>query len=148
MLIRPAHISDLGSIQSCAKEAFEPYVETIGKAPAPMESDFPNQISAGDLHVALNRQGELVGYIVFSPRGDYMELEAVAIAKSVQGQGLGKRLIRFCEDSARRQNLLGVRLYTNEKMTGNLTFYPHLGYQESDRRFDQGFSRVFFQKTF
>ena len=36
---------------------------------------------------------------------------------------------------------------TNEKMTENLTLYPRLGYCEVARRTEDGFNRVYFQKT-
>lgn len=148
MIIRPAQQLDLASIQNCAQQAFEPFVKAIGQAPAPMVADFSGQISAGVLYVALDAANQLAGYIVFFRTGDYMSLESVAVAQSAQGQGLGKRLVGFCENAARDSGCKGVCLYTNEKMTANLSIYPHLGYQETDRRHDEGFSRVFFEKTF
>ena len=40
-----------------------------------------------------------------------------------------------------------VRLYTNEAMTENLSFYPRHGYHETGRAVQEGFRRVFFSKT-
>ena len=39
-----------------------------------------------------------------------------------------------------------MRLYTNARMTENLSLYPHLGYVEVERREEDGFDRVFFEK--
>ena len=39
-----------------------------------------------------------------------------------------------------------MRLYTNEKMTANLSIYLRLGYTETGRRIEDGFKRVFFEK--
>ncbi|MEQ9160672.1 MAG: hypothetical protein RLO10_10775 [Roseovarius indicus] len=39
-----------------------------------------------------------------------------------------------------------MQLYTNEKMVANLSIYPHLGYAETDRRTEDGFNRVYFEK--
>lgn len=59
---------------------------------------------------------------------------------------MGKALIAFCENEARRLGLDAVRLYTNEKMTANLSIYLRLGYTETGRRIEDGFKRVFFEK--
>ena len=52
----------------------------------------------------------------------------------------------FAEEEALRRGLQTIELYTNVKMTENLELYPRLGYQETDRREEDGFSRVFYRK--
>ncbi len=86
------------------------------------------------------------GFIVFYPRGDHLHLENVAVSVRFQGMGVGRKLIGFCEDTARAQGFERVELYTNEKMTENLDLYPRLGYRETERRREDGFNRVFFSK--
>jgi ribosomal protein S18 acetylase RimI-like enzyme len=39
-----------------------------------------------------------------------------------------------------------IRLYTNEKMEENLPFYRSLGFEETGRRLDEGYRRVFMKK--
>ena len=90
--------------------------------------------------------GPVEGFIVFFPRGNQMFLENVAVRDASSGRGLGSKLIHFCEAEARRLGLSAVELYTNVKMTGNLSLYPHLGYAEFDRREEDGFERVYFRK--
>lgn len=48
--------------------------------------------------------------------------------------------------AARRLELAAVHLYTNERMIDNLSIYPRLGYVEVERRLEDGFKRVFFEK--
>ena len=55
-------------------------------------------------------------------------------------------VIRFCKDERRRRGFDRIVLYTNEKMTENLSIYPRLGYAEVARRTENGFSRVSFEK--
>lgn len=148
MLLRPAHTRDLQSIRACAIEAYGQYIDAIGRAPAPMNANFAEQIATGQLLVAETDAGQFAGYIAFFPLDDYMHLDSIAVSKSAQNQGIGKQLLQQCEDSARKCGLKGVRLYTNEKMTANLTIYPHLGFRETERRHNEGYSRVFFEKTF
>lgn len=45
-----------------------------------------------------------------------------------------------------RQAWAEIRLYTNEAMTENLSYYPRHGYTETHRGEQDGFRRVFFRK--
>ncbi|MDH1262082.1 GNAT family N-acetyltransferase [Pseudomonas sp. GD03944] len=146
-MIRQANTTDLTAIRTCAQRAYGRYVAAIGRPPAPMGADFAALIEAGQVQVYVAAGGEVVGFIVFYPSADHMLLESVAVQPEAAGQGIGKALIRHCEDAARRQGLCAVRLYTNEKMTDNLAIYPRLGYREVGRREEDGFRRVFFEKS-
>ena len=74
-------------------------------------------------------------------------LENVVVRSSAAGKGVGKRLITFCEEKAKQACAKRIKLYTNEKMSENLSIYPHLGYQETDRKTEDGFNCVFFEKS-
>lgn len=147
-VIRQATTKDEPAIRDCAQQAYARYVPLIGKKPAPMVADFQAQIALGHVYVAADQRGEFQGFIVFYPEGKHILLENVAVVPGAAGRGIGKSLIRFCEDEARRRDFDAVHLYTNEKMTENLSFYPRLGYIEVARRTEYGFNRVFFEKSF
>lgn len=145
-MIRQANPGDEANIRDCAEQAYRRYVPVIGRKPAPMVADFAAQIDAGHVHVAAD--GDVFqGFIVFFPKGDHMLLENVAVLPSAAGRGIGRSLIGFCEEEARRGGFPVVRLYTNEKMVENLSLYPRLGYAEVARRAEDGFNRVYFEKT-
>ncbi|AYD01057.1 GNAT family N-acetyltransferase [Neorhizobium sp. NCHU2750] len=145
-MIRPAVAADETNIRACAESAYTRYIEAIGRRPAPMDADFAAKISAGEVYVAEDDDGVFQGFIVFFPDDGHMFLENVAVMPSAAGKGVGKSLIGFCEAEARRQGLSAIELYTNEKMIENLSIYPRLGYVETDRRSENGFNRVFFEK--
>lgn len=145
-MIRKAVAGDEAAIRECADQAFSGYIPLIGRQPAPMTVDFSAQIAAGQIYVALNDDDGLLGYIAFFPQGSRMNLDSIAVLPAASGRGIGKKLITFCEDEAKRLGLEAVHLYTNEMMTANLSIYPRLGYVEVDRRAEEGFNRVFFQK--
>jgi ribosomal protein S18 acetylase RimI-like enzyme len=86
------------------------------------------------------------GLLCLSPVGQALLIENVAVHPSGQGTGLGRQLMDFAEEEARRGGFDHLRLYTNEVMTENVAFYEHLGYQEVDRRSEQGYRRVFMEK--
>lgn len=148
MDIRLAHSGDEAAIRVCAQAAYVRYVSLIGREPAPMLADYGAQIAGGLVHVGVDGQGALAGFIVYYPEGRHMLLENVAVAPIAAGRGVGKALIAHCEQAARQAGLDGVMLYTNAKMVENLSIYPRLGYQEVDRRTEDGFDRVYFLKPF
>ncbi len=145
MTIRQAVPGDLDRVKDCARQAYGLYVPRMGKEPAPMVADFEAQIRAGKLHV-VELESKVAGFVVFYPRGDHLHVENVAVQPDAQGKGIGKALLGFAEDEARRLGLPAVELYTNVKMVENQAFYPALGYVETDRREEDGFSRVFYRK--
>lgn len=53
----------------------------------------------------------------------------------------------FVERQARAANLCEIRLYTHERMAENLVYYRKLGYEEVERRVEDGYARVFMRKT-
>jgi GNAT superfamily N-acetyltransferase len=145
-MIRKAEAKDEKAIRRCAEEAYARYVPSIGRKPAPMVADYRVLIAAGAVYASTDDEGALQGFIVFYPEGDHILLENVAVLPSAAGKGLGKALIGFCEDEARRRGFGSVHLYTNERMAENLSIYPRLGYVEVARRVEDGFNRVFFAK--
>ncbi|MNL29311.1 Acetyltransferase (GNAT) family protein [compost metagenome] len=145
-MIRLAVAADENDIRTCAEGAYTRYITVIGRRPAPMDADFAAQIAVGHVHVSTGPAGELQGFIVFCVEAEHIMLENVAVMPAAAGKGIGKALIGFCEDEARRLGFSAVQLYTNEKMTENLSIYPRLGYVEIDRRTENGFNRVYFEK--
>lgn len=141
-----AQAGDLDSVTRCAEAAYALYVPRMGKKPAPMVADFRCQIAAGQVYV-VDAGGQVAGFIVLYRRREHLHIENVAVFPANQGQGLGGAMLSFAEDEAKRQGVSSIELYTNVKMTENLELYPRLGYVETDRREEDGFSRVFYRKT-
>lgn len=84
--------------------------------------------------------------LVLRPQSDSLLVENLAVAPAAQGCGIGRSLVAFAEQRARELAFARVTLYTSERMTENLAFYPALGYRVVDRRRDEGSDRVFFEK--
>lgn len=143
-MIRHAKPDDAAAIREIAEASYARYVPRIGRRPAPMDADVDAQVGQGVLYVY--DDGKPLGYIAFWPEGGAMVLDAVGVAPEASGRGIGKALIGFCEAEAARLELERISLYTNAKMTENLSMYPHLGYVETHRMVQDGFDRVFFEK--
>ncbi|HXD71465.1 MAG TPA: GNAT family N-acetyltransferase [Gaiellales bacterium] len=136
---------DARAVAGCVRAAYAHYVERIGREPAPMTADYEALIDAGEVWVARAGDG-VAGVLVLRPQPPALLLENVAVAPDRQGEGLGRALMAFAEHRARAEGLAEVVLYTNERMTENLRFYPALGYAETGRAMQDGFARVFFRK--
>ena len=118
----------------------------IGQTSAPVEADYAVHIRDGNVHVATDDDGGIIGFVQFPPSDEAMLLVAVAVLPEAAGRGPGTSLIAFCENEARRRGFSAVRLYTHEKMTENRALYMRRGYAVIDRRTEHGFPRVFFEK--
>ena len=144
--IRPASAEDAPACTRIAQAAYAPYVADIGRRPMPMEADFAAQIAEGKVWVAT--MGDVAGYVVVYPtEGTAWMLENIAVDPSHHGKGLGGALIAHAENTAQAAGAEAIELYTNAKMTANLSLYPALGYLEMSRGKQDGFERVFFRKT-
>ena len=142
---RPAIAADEAAIVACVRAAYAVYLPRMDRAPAPMTDDYAARIAAGRVRV-LDGAGGLAAVLVFWPEGGDLFLENIAVAPAAQGQGIGRRLLRWLESEARAQGLTAISLYTNAVMTENLAFYARLGFVETDRRRDAGYDRVFLRK--
>jgi ribosomal protein S18 acetylase RimI-like enzyme len=144
VLIRRAETGDEAAIAGIVERAYGVYVERIGMRPGPMDTDHGEKIRGGLAWVA--EDDRVVGLIVLVEAGDRLVIENVAVDPDRQGEGIGRHLLELAEDEARRAGLDTVALYTHELMTENLSLYARLGYEEDERRRENGFSRVFMSK--
>ena len=132
-------------VRDLVRMAYSKYVERIGKEPAPMLEDYDALIRAGEVWV-WDEGGEVLGVLVMRPADDHLFVDNVAVAPGHQGRGLGRELLAFAEERAEREGLPEVRLYTNEKMHENLAVYARLGFEETERKIDGAYRRVFMRK--
>ncbi len=143
--IRRAKAPDESGVVDCVNAAYEQHIAAIGKAPAPMLADYAGLIDDGFVRVAVAGDA-IVGVIVMWPEPDHLYVDNVAVLPEAQGMGLGKMLLADADDEARRHGCDEIRLYTNEKMTANLVYYPRHGYVETHRAEAEGYRRVYFSR--
>jgi N-acetylglutamate synthase-like GNAT family acetyltransferase len=96
-----------------------------------MRADYEALVHDGAVTVAVERR-TIVGVLVLQLHPDELLLEIVAVAPAAQGRGIGRALIAFAEQRARKLNLRKVTLYTNAEMTENLALYRRLEFVEWD----------------
>ena len=72
--------------------------------------------------------------LVLKDKGGSLEIFSVAVLPERQGEGLGKRLMRFAEEQALARGCSRLTLFTNSKMAENIALYRRAGFEESGRR--------------
>ena len=94
------------------------------------------------------RTTDLLGVLELIARPDHLWIDDVAIDPAWQGRGLGRLLLGFAEDEARRLGLPALGLLTNERYVANIAMYERHGYRETHREPYRGTDLVHFRKTF
>jgi len=129
--------------------AYTKYIDRIGKPPAPMLADYAQLLLTHDVFVLVADQaGAVVGSIVLnaSEGQDSVQINNLVVDPAAQGRGYGKALMRCAEDFARASSRTALELFTNVKMHENFALYAKMGFDEVDRRTEDGYERVFFRK--
>jgi ribosomal protein S18 acetylase RimI-like enzyme len=145
-VIRPAAIADAPAVAAVVAAAYSHYIARIGKPPGPMNDDYPARVEAGQTWV-LEQDGEIAGILVLEETPAGFLLDNVAVHPAHHGKGLGRLLIAFAEAEASRRGYDAIILYTHEKMTENIALYTRLGFAETARIAEKGFSRVYMRKS-
>jgi ribosomal protein S18 acetylase RimI-like enzyme len=96
---------------------------------------------------ALTEATRIIGILVLVIQKQTLLVDNVAVHPDHQGRGYGRRLMALAEQEARRLGFTAITLYTNERMTENIELYNKLGYRELGRKTEQGYDRVYMQKS-
>ena len=141
-MIRVARAGEAEALAALVGRAYAGYVPLLGRRPAPMDDDYGARVATGQARV-LEREGAPAGLIVLEARGDHLWIDNVAVEPALHGLGLGRTLLAYAEDEARRLHLPELRLLTNVLMARNIALYGRLGFREVERRRERGLSRVY-----
>jgi SAM-dependent methyltransferase/N-acetylglutamate synthase-like GNAT family acetyltransferase len=142
--LRQATAADLPAVHHVIAAAYDKYLSRMDRPPAPLLRDYGSAVRSGTVWVT---GSPIAGLISLIPADDVLLIENVAVHPDQQGTGLGRRLMAFAEQQARRRGMQRLALYTNEVMTENQAIYAHLGYRVTDRRSEAGYRRLYFEKT-
>ena len=142
--LRHATTADLPAIKALIDAAYAKYLTRMGKPPGPMLRDYGPSVEDGTTWVA---GSPITAVLTLYPRGDHLLIENIAVHPGDQGRGLGRHLMGFAEQEAARRGLTRIAPYTHEAMTENQAIYTHLGYVETGRRAEDGYRRIYMEKS-
>ena len=126
-MIRLARDGEAPALAALVEAAYARWVPIVGGRPLPMDDDYSARVAKGEAWVA-ECHGTIAGLLVLEESDGYLLLDNVAVAAAHEGSGLGRALIAFAEAEAARRGFAELRLYTNVKMTRNITLYERLGF--------------------
>jgi ribosomal protein S18 acetylase RimI-like enzyme len=146
MELRRATEADGPVLGGIAEAAYSPYLERMGGLrPGPMDTDYAAAAAETEAWVAL-LDGDVVGFVLLVGEVDHVLLENVAVVPEHHGRGVGRMLLELAEHRTAELGLDRVRLYTHVTMVENQALYERVGYVETARTTEHGFTRVFYEK--
>ncbi len=111
-----------------------------------MLADYDSLVADGVVTV-FEAGGRVCGVLVAWVEGDSFYIDNLAVDPDVHGTGIGRALLDTADELGRLAGCRRLTLYTNAAMTENLEYYPRHGFTELDRRVEQGYTRVFFERA-
>lgn len=142
--LRHATAADLPAIKALIDAAYARYLTRMDKPPGPMLRDYGPSVADGTTWVS---GSPIAAVLTLYPRDDYLLIENIAVHPDSQGRGLGRALMGFAEHEAARRGFTRMALVTHEVMTENQAIYARLGYAEVDRRAEDGYRRIYMEKS-
>ena len=125
--LRRAGAADIAAVTALQRAAYAGNRPILGVEPLPLMADYADVFAAFEIWLAEGAAG-LEGILILERRSDDLLLWSVATAPEQRGRGIGNRLLAAAEARARELGLKVVRLYTGEKLQGNIAWYERHGY--------------------
>lgn len=89
-LMRLAQPTDRAAVTACVRQAYAPWVERIGREPAPMTADYARLIADGAVYVLRDPSAaEARGVLVLRRAESTLWIDNVAVAAAYQHSGVG-----------------------------------------------------------
>jgi RimJ/RimL family protein N-acetyltransferase/GNAT superfamily N-acetyltransferase len=125
--LRLAQLDELAPLGALQRAAYAPNRAVLGVEPLPLLFDYGAVLAHFEAWIVESERG-LAGALILDPHPDHLLIWSLATAPAAQRQGLGARLLAAAEARARQLGLDTLRLYTGEKLTGNVRWYHRHGY--------------------
>lgn len=142
-VIRRAYSREAEEIWSVTRLAYEPYRGKI----RPMFQALKVSVATIRHEIRTRKcvygvalcNGRVVATLRYRRRGRYLALARLAVHPEFQQRGLGKLMLAWAEDEARRCNVFEVRGEVRRALPHLLEFYRKLGFRSYARRSRRGY---------
>jgi GNAT superfamily N-acetyltransferase len=102
--------------------------EYVFQEASPVDRWIPLQ-AAGTLWVADDATGAVVGFLAATRIGQRLHIDEFDVARPAQGRGLGRTLLGYVVEWARREGLASLSLTTFRSVPWNAPFYRSCGFE-------------------
>jgi GNAT superfamily N-acetyltransferase len=124
---RRAGPGDVAAIEALQHAAYARNRELLGVEPLPLLADYRDIVAR--MEVWLFGPSEAPGGVLaLEAEPEALLIWSVATAPQAQGAGLGATMLDFADARARKLQLPTIRLYTGEKLAGNIDWYRRRGF--------------------
>ena len=149
LVVRPATVNDIPSIVNVSSSstagveirgftAPEWRVTYSSSAELKKEWASENRLKDGSEVVVVEKNGRIVGFIVFKMELDYCYIDDVAVTRDEQGKGIGRTLVAHIENVAKSKGCSLMKTDTTESAEGipwkSYGFWTKLGYKDTGER--------------
>lgn len=125
VVLRPMDHQDLTEVLHNERSAYShPWTEGI----------FRNCLVSGYENWVMEQEGKLCGHVVLSFVLDESHLLNICVAPGYQGAGLGRELLSFAIQRAKRKGVTGMFLEVRESNMAAIQLYESAGFREIGRR--------------
>ncbi|MHA6195102.1 GNAT family N-acetyltransferase [Pseudomonas wadenswilerensis] len=137
MIIRPTRPSDATLLPAIERSAAQSFTATenlawlAGHDVLSVEQHL-GFIAQGLHWLAVDEHDQALGFVCASAVDDTLHIEELSVARSSQGQGLGRALVGHLECRARDAGFKALSLTTFATVPWNAPFYARLGFQRLD----------------
>ena len=125
--LRRAGEADIEAVTVLQRAAYAGNRAILSVEPLPLMAQYADVFAGFEVWLAEGPTG-LEGILILERRPDDLLLWSVATAPGLRGRGIGNRLLAAAESRALQLGVPIVRLYTGEKLAGNIAWYERHGY--------------------
>ncbi|PWE53660.1 GNAT family N-acetyltransferase [Metarhizobium album] len=135
--IREARSDEFGALNAIEMDALTALIDAgvpIPGAPTALSHDMLGRISKTEcLLVASDATDKPVGFIAAEVIEAMFYIAEIDVVRSLQGKGIGRRLIAAVMSVAKSRGLTGLALTTYRFAPFNYSFYLSIGFEEAQR---------------
>jgi GNAT superfamily N-acetyltransferase len=124
------------TIHDVPRDEVEPLIPILLQAEESEPALRWSMANLSDAVYSMDDDGQTVGAATMQWRSHSCEIMELAIVPERQGQGLGKQLVAWLVDQARRRGKTAVLVGTANSSIGNIAFYQKCGFRMDHVRKD------------
>ena len=144
-MIRHARLSDLQQLRYLAQTAFAPSAPGVRGRREPLRADLRELVEHEDITVFMVRN-RVRGFICYHIDGPDLHIEALAVSARQRRRGVGRQLLDQADRDGLEQKCRRAIFHSNAAMFENLAYFRAKGFEEIDRRTENGFERVYMER--
>ena len=124
------------SIRQARRDEIESLIPILRQAEESERALRWSLANLSDAVYCMEQDGQPIGAATMQWRGDPCEIMELAVAPERHGQGIGRQIVAWLIDEARKRSKRAVLVGTANSSIGNLVFYQKVGFRMDHVRKD------------